>query len=106
MASRKPPPPPPRRAAPRYVEPEPYAEPEQYAEPEPSAEVYDAQLKKLNAEPAYEPERVRTIVDEQRERSEEMQRMGVEAWKAANDQRTPEQMPQPVEGVTQLPADR
>ena len=42
----------------------------------------------LKAEP--EPP-VKTVADEQRERSEEIQKQGVEAWKAAHDGRSPEE---------------
>jgi hypothetical protein len=50
------------------------------------------------AAPSAEP--VRTIADEQRERSEEIQRQGVEAWKAAHDERGPDDKPKPVPGVS------
>jgi hypothetical protein len=41
-----------------------------------------------------------TIADEQRERSAEIEAMGVEAWKDKHDQRTPEQkQSHPVAGV-------
>jgi colicin import membrane protein len=49
---------------------------------------------------------VRTIADEQRERSEEMQKQGVEAWKAAHDSRSAdEKQPKVVPGVPQRPVE-
>jgi hypothetical protein len=72
-----------------------HPEPEEYDEPEP-------------APPADEPPQreppppARTIADEQRERSEEIQRKGVEAWKAEHDQRSDEdKTSKPVPGATQ-----
>lgn len=45
-------------------------------------------------------EPVVTIVDEQRARSDEIASMGVEAWKAAHDERDPADKPQTVAGVS------
>lgn len=47
----------------------------------------------------YPGEPCRTIADEQRERSEEIQAMGVQAWIDAHDQRNPENQQQQVAGV-------
>jgi hypothetical protein len=47
-------------------------------------------------EPAIPPP-VETVADEQRRRSEEIEKIGVEKWKAAHDQRT--EAPRQVEGV-------
>ena len=46
---------------------------------------------------------VRTIADEQRERSEEMQKQGIDAWKAAHDERDPDEKPKVVPGIQQRP---
>jgi hypothetical protein len=46
-----------------------------------------------------EAEVCRTIADEQRERSEEIQAMGVQNWIDAHDQRNPENQQQQVAGV-------
>jgi hypothetical protein len=46
------------------------------------------------------PEPARTIADEQRERSEDIQRQGVEAWKAERDERDPDEKPRQVSGVS------
>jgi hypothetical protein len=52
------------------------------------------------------PEPVKTIADEQRERSEEIQREGVEAWKAKHDERTEdEKKGRVVTGVAHRPVD-
>jgi hypothetical protein len=45
------------------------------------------------------PPPVRTIADEQRERSDEIARMGVEKYKQSIDMRSPEDRPKVVEGV-------
>jgi hypothetical protein len=42
---------------------------------------------------------VQTIAEEQRERSDEIARMGVENYKASIDQRGPDDKPRPVAGV-------
>jgi hypothetical protein len=56
--------------------------------------------------PPAEPEGFRTIADEQRARSEEIQRMGVAAWVEAHDERTAEERQQkPVAGVSHRPVD-
>ena len=44
---------------------------------------------------------VLTVADEQRERSAEIQRVGIDAWKAAHDERGPDDKPKQVPGVTQ-----
>jgi hypothetical protein len=52
------------------------------------------------------PEPVKTIAEEQRERSEEIQREGVEAWKAKHDERTEdEKKGRVVTGVAHRPVD-
>jgi hypothetical protein len=49
---------------------------------------------------------VKTIADEQRERSEEIQRMGVTKYVESIDQRTPEEKQmKPVQGVAHRPID-
>jgi translation initiation factor IF-2 len=56
------------------------------------------------AKPAPAP--VKTIADEQRERSEEIQREGVEAWKAKHDERTEDDKKgRVVTGVAHRPVD-
>jgi hypothetical protein len=47
---------------------------------------------------------VKTIADEQRERSDEMQREGVDAWKARHDERDPN-APKTVAGIQQRPVE-
>jgi hypothetical protein len=44
-------------------------------------------------------EPVKTVADEQRERSEEMQKVGVDKWMSQFDQRPPEERPRQVQGV-------
>jgi hypothetical protein len=52
-------------------------------------------------EPEAQPEPpVRTIADEQRERSAEMEAMGMDAWIAAHDQRSADEQPQQIPGVS------
>jgi hypothetical protein len=52
-------------------------------------------------EPETQPEPpVRTIADEQRERSAEMEAMGMDAWIAAHDQRSADEQPQQIPGVS------
>jgi hypothetical protein len=51
-------------------------------------------------EPQAPDEPVRTIADEQRERSAEIEAMGVEAWKAAHDERSQEEEQHQVPGVS------
>jgi hypothetical protein len=41
-----------------------------------------------------------TVVEEQRRRSEEIEAMGVEKWKAAHDERVRDQKPEAVPGVS------
>jgi hypothetical protein len=48
---------------------------------------------------------VRTIADEQRERSEEIQREGIDKWKAAHDERGAEDKPKVVPGIQQRPVE-
>jgi hypothetical protein len=47
--------------------------------------------------PVAEP--VKTVAEEQRERSEAMQAQGVEAFKASHDERDPNERPRSVAGV-------
>jgi hypothetical protein len=72
--------------APKALEPEAEAEAPPTAAPPPPS-------------PAQPDPPVKTIADEQRERSEEIQRIGVEAFKAKFDTRDPEAKQQPVAGV-------
>jgi hypothetical protein len=52
------------------------------------------------------PPPVKTIADEQRQRSEDIQREGVEAWKAKHDERTEdEKKGRVVTGVAHRPVD-
>jgi hypothetical protein len=63
--------------------------------PEPKPEAAKVEGHKAQPEPP-----VKTVADEQRERSEEMQKEGVDAWMAAHDERTPEdRQGKPVTGV-------
>jgi hypothetical protein len=48
---------------------------------------------------------VRTIADEQRERSEEIMREGLDKWKAAHDERGPDDKPKVVPGIQQRPVE-
>jgi hypothetical protein len=45
---------------------------------------------------------VKTVGQEQLERSREMQAMGIDNWVAAHDERDPEDQPRAIEGVTPL----
>jgi hypothetical protein len=56
----------------------------------------EAAAKPAEAATNAQPEAVRTIADEQRERSEDLQAKGVEAVKAAQDQRGPERSTPPA----------
>jgi hypothetical protein len=47
----------------------------------------------------------RTIADEQRERSEEMLKQGVDAWKAEHDERSADEKPKVVPGVSHRPVE-
>jgi hypothetical protein len=49
---------------------------------------------------AQQPPPVRTIADEQRERSDQIARQGVEKWKAERDERGPDDKPKQVPGVS------
>jgi hypothetical protein len=72
--------------------------------PPPAAKSEDQQAAK---EPKREPPApVKTIADEQRERSDEIQREGVEAWKAKHDERTEDDKKgRVVTGVAHRPVD-
>ena len=48
---------------------------------------------------------VETIADEQRERSAEIEEQGVDAWKAAQDERDPDEKPKVVPGVSHRAVD-
>ena len=48
---------------------------------------------------------VETIADEQRARSEEMQKQGIDVWKAAHDERSPDEKPKVVPGVSHRAVD-
>ena len=48
---------------------------------------------------------VQTIADEQRERSAEIEEQGVDAWKAVNDERSPDEKPKVVPGVSHRAVD-
>jgi hypothetical protein len=48
---------------------------------------------------------VRTIADEQRERSDEISAQGIDAWKAAHDERGADDKPKVVPGITQRPVE-
>lgn len=61
--------------------------------PQPDNSLPDAPVEAAKLEP------VRTIADEQRQRSEEIQRMGVTAYMAQFDTRDPEAQQQTVPGV-------
>jgi hypothetical protein len=96
MATRQPPPrstkiipaPPPR--APQYV---PLPPPTGRGPVEPDNSLPDAPIEAAELEPLH------TIADEQRARSEEIQRMGVTAYMAQFDSRDPEAQQQSVPGV-------
>ena len=83
---------------------QPPAKPAQPAPPAPKPE--DPQAAKTAEPPKPAPEPVKTIADEQRERSDEIAREGVEAWKAKHDERTEEEKKgRPVTGVPHRPVD-
>lgn len=66
--------------------------------PEPGSEIYQPPSE-YEEQTAPEIPPVVTVGEEQLARSREMEAMGVENWKAANDQRSPEDQPQSVQGV-------
>jgi hypothetical protein len=97
----KPPPPP----APKPHDPPPPA-----AKVEAQAVSKDPQEAKLElAESAARDRKleppVKTIADEQRERSEEIMREGLDKWKAAHDERGAEDKPKVVPGIQQRPVE-
>jgi len=96
MASR---PPPPRRASPP---PPPPRLPQYVPLPPPTGAAPEAEQEpeQLPTEPNFPYPPVKTIADEQRERSEEIQRMGVTAYMAQFDTRDPEAPQQTVPGVS------
>jgi len=74
--------------------------------PPPAPKPEDPQAAKTAEPQPKPPEPVKTIADEQRERSEEIAREGVEAWKAKHDERTEEEKKgRPVTGVPHRPVD-
>ena len=104
----KPEPPKPQTPPPRPQNPPPH-QPSTAAHV-PEAHSKDPQEAKLElAESAARDrkvESVRTIADEQRERSDEMAAKGVEAWKAEHDERSAdEKQPKVVPGVAHRPVE-
>jgi hypothetical protein len=106
-----PPPPPPARPAPPAQPAHGTAAPPHQAPPPaaaaPAQPIGDQQAKKAELDKATAgkeppPPPVRTIADEQRERSDEIAKMGVEAYKRSIDQRKDEDKPKPVPGVGPL----
>jgi hypothetical protein len=82
----------PTQPAAKPATPQPPADPQAAKQPEPG-----------KREP---PPPVKTIADEQRERSDEIAREGVEAWKAKHDERTEdEKKGRVVTGVAHRPVD-
>ena len=69
--------------------------------PDPQAE----KLRLANVEGAAAEPPVRTIADEQRERSDEIAAMGTDAWVKAHDERDPEAKPKAVAGVQHRPVE-
>jgi hypothetical protein len=94
------PPQPPRPAAPA---PQPHGTVAPPHQPAPPAAPGDQQALKTDLAKAERapPPPVRTIADEQRERSAEIEKMGVEAYKRSIDQRKDEDKPRPVPGVAE-----
>jgi hypothetical protein len=79
----------------------------QPAKPAEKKSLADPQEEKLRVAKEEEDQRaktadppVRTIADEQRERSAEIEAEGVEPWKEKRDMRPPGERPQQVPGVT------
>jgi hypothetical protein len=72
---------------------QPKPQPKPQPEPEPEDDP-PAAATKAEAQP------VRTIADEQRERSDQIAREGVEKWKADHDERSPDDKPKQVPGVS------
>ena len=105
-----PPTPAPKPQTPPPAPPRPPNQPPAAA-PVPEAHSKDPQEAKLElAESAARNRKVeppvRTSADEQRERSEEMQREGIDAWKAKHDERSAdEKQPKVVPGVSQRPVE-
>ena len=79
--------------APKPSDPHP---PAAKAPAHPNADPQEAKVEgyQVSAEPPVE-----TIADEQRERSAEIEEQGVDAWKAAHDERDPDEEPKVVPGV-------
>ena len=88
-------------------QPHPTQPPAKPAQPTPpAAKPEDPQAAKTAEPPKPAPEPVKTIADEQRQRSDEIAREGVEAWKAKHDERTEEEKKgRPVTGVPHRPVD-
>jgi hypothetical protein len=100
----RPTPPPPKPPQPQATQhPTPAARGTVPPTPPPVQPIGDQQALKteLDKAPKPEPPKVRTIADEQRERSAEIEKMGVEAYKRSIDQRDPKDIPGAVEGVRQ-----
>ena len=71
----------------------------QQHQPEPKI-YHPPEAETLPEDAPYTPPPVRTIADEQRERSAEIQAQGVESWKAEHDERSEEdKKPHQVRGV-------
>jgi hypothetical protein len=77
-------------------QPTPPPQPKPPADPQDKDAANKAALE-LQKKQAGEP--VKTVADEQRERSEEMQTMGVDKWMAQFDQRPENERPKQVKGV-------
>jgi hypothetical protein len=76
--------------------------------PEPAASAHDPQAEKLRAakvEGAVAEPPVRTIGDEQRARSAEIEAMGTDAWVKAHDERDPDAKQKAVAGVQHRPVE-
>ncbi len=65
---------------------------------------HDSLHREHDFDPNYNPQipRERTVGEEQMERSEEIERMGVDNWKDSVDTRDPKDRPRQVPGVTNM----
>ena len=85
--------------APKPSDPHP---PAAKAPAHPNADPQEAKVEGYKVDPVPP---VETIADEQRARSEEIEEQGVDAWKAAHDERSPDEKPKVVPGVSHRAVD-
>ena len=101
MATQPHPTPQPKPTPPPTTPPRPPQQPPGAHPPDPQ----DEKLRLANVEGAAAEPPVRTIADEQRERSDEIAAMGTAAWVEAHDEREPDAKPKAVAGVQHRPVE-